>query len=237
RFAEAVTDSVLVASDSRLEPACPHFGECGGCQLQYMPAEAQLVAKQTAVLDQLSRIGKIAPAEVAPAISAGAWGYRQQSRLGVWVTSAGVVTLGFRRFNARELVDVNHCPVLTPGLQALLTPLRLLLAEQAPRALTHIALAEVGGQCSLVLRHTQPLARSLLQALQLLAEHSHCSIWLQAEANPYELTDLEGVAADPRLYYLLPEFDCRLAVHPADFIQINHLVNVKMVSQAVNWLS
>lgn len=237
RFAEAVTEDVLIASDSRLPPECPHFGECGGCQLQYMSSEAQLVAKQAAVLDQLWRIGKVTPAEVAPAISAGAWGYRQHSRLGVWVTPAGKVTLGFRRFNARELVDINQCLVLTPGLQALLPALRQMLAEWAPRAVTHIALAEVGGQSAVVLRHTQPLAQPLVVALQLLAERSQCFIWLQGGGSPYELTDLEGTAVNPRLHYNLPAFDCRLAVHPADFMQINQPVNVKMVSQAVAWLS
>ena len=43
----------------RVEPACPHFGVCGGCKWQTMNYEAQLDAKQRQVRDNLERLGGV----------------------------------------------------------------------------------------------------------------------------------------------------------------------------------
>jgi 23S rRNA (uracil1939-C5)-methyltransferase len=44
----------------RQDPVCRHFGICGGCKWQMLPYEEQLKAKQKQVVDQLTRIGKLA---------------------------------------------------------------------------------------------------------------------------------------------------------------------------------
>ena len=41
-FDEAETVEVLSASPHRVEPKCPHFGQCGGCSLQHLDAPAQI---------------------------------------------------------------------------------------------------------------------------------------------------------------------------------------------------
>ena len=46
-------------SPLRVEPACPHFGVCGGCKWQTMKYSAQLEAKQRQVRDNLERLGGI----------------------------------------------------------------------------------------------------------------------------------------------------------------------------------
>ncbi|MBR6063183.1 MAG: class I SAM-dependent RNA methyltransferase [Bacteroidales bacterium] len=46
-------------SPLRVEPACPHFGVCGGCKWQTMKYEAQLEAKQRQVRDNLERLGGV----------------------------------------------------------------------------------------------------------------------------------------------------------------------------------
>ena len=56
-FAEIV--SVNVPSPQRQTPPCPHFGTCGGCDLQQLTYEAQLEAKIAIIRDSLHRIGKI----------------------------------------------------------------------------------------------------------------------------------------------------------------------------------
>ena len=46
-------------SPLRVEPACPHFGVCGGCKWQTTKYSAQLEAKQRQVRDNLERLGGI----------------------------------------------------------------------------------------------------------------------------------------------------------------------------------
>lgn len=46
-------------SEQRIEPACPIYAQCGGCQLQHFDYEAQLKWKRQHVIDSLTRIGKL----------------------------------------------------------------------------------------------------------------------------------------------------------------------------------
>jgi 23S rRNA (uracil1939-C5)-methyltransferase len=60
RFARGALRSIVSPSQARIEPPCQHYtrDKCGGCQLQHMTYESQLVAKQTIIRDSLQRIGK-----------------------------------------------------------------------------------------------------------------------------------------------------------------------------------
>ncbi len=58
-------------SADRVQPFCPHFGVCGGCQWQMLPYDKQLLYKQKQVRDNLQRIGKVALPEMMPILGAG----------------------------------------------------------------------------------------------------------------------------------------------------------------------
>lgn len=53
-------------SPIRQAPVCPHYGICGGCTWQALPYDKQLEFKQQQVVDQLTRIGRIALPEISP---------------------------------------------------------------------------------------------------------------------------------------------------------------------------
>jgi 23S rRNA (uracil1939-C5)-methyltransferase len=57
-------------SDKRAEPACEHFGTCGGCKWQNMGYEHQLFYKQKEVTNNLTRIGHLELPEVTPILGA-----------------------------------------------------------------------------------------------------------------------------------------------------------------------
>src|ERR1051325_10600389 len=42
KFARARPVRVLKRSEKRVEPRCPYFGECGGCQYQHISYDEQL---------------------------------------------------------------------------------------------------------------------------------------------------------------------------------------------------
>jgi len=50
-------------SEQRVDPPCPIYKECGGCQLQHFDYEGQLVWKRQHVIDSLTRIGKLQVAD------------------------------------------------------------------------------------------------------------------------------------------------------------------------------
>lgn len=53
-------------SDKRSEPACSHFGVCGGCKWQNMAYQHQLFYKQKQVKDNLERLAKVPLPEILP---------------------------------------------------------------------------------------------------------------------------------------------------------------------------
>ena len=65
-FMEARVERFVSYSDRRNEPQCPHYGVCGGCKWQILPYDEQLRYKQQQVVDNLTRIGKVALPEISP---------------------------------------------------------------------------------------------------------------------------------------------------------------------------
>ena len=57
-------------SKDRIEPFCPHFGVCGGCNWQMLPYEKQLQYKEREVFENLTRLGKIGLPPLMPIIGA-----------------------------------------------------------------------------------------------------------------------------------------------------------------------
>jgi len=53
-------------SDKRTEPACEHFGTCGGCKWHHMDYSYQLFYKEKEVVNNLMRIGHLELPEITP---------------------------------------------------------------------------------------------------------------------------------------------------------------------------
>ena len=61
---------LLHQSKDRVEPKCKHFGICGGCSLQNLSYDAQLIQKEKIVQDAITRIGKLKPKLFEPILAA-----------------------------------------------------------------------------------------------------------------------------------------------------------------------
>ena len=65
-FMEAQVVRFVKYSDDRTPSICQHYGTCGGCKWQILPYHLQLQYKQQQIVDNLTRIGKIAIPEISP---------------------------------------------------------------------------------------------------------------------------------------------------------------------------
>jgi 23S rRNA (uracil1939-C5)-methyltransferase len=128
--------SVLVSverpSPLRIEPACRHFGTCGGCAVQHLDAEAYHAWKRDIVVQALKSRG--IEAEVAALISC-APHTRRRAVFSARRTEAGTL-LGFNRAHSSEIVPIEECPILLPGIVSAFERLRALagLICATPRA-------------------------------------------------------------------------------------------------------
>jgi 23S rRNA (uracil1939-C5)-methyltransferase len=122
---------ILEPSPQRVEPPCPYFGRCGGCDFQQLDYQAQLDAKVEIIRDCLRRLGGIEDLpkfEITRAPNE--WRYRARAQ---WQYDAVVKRLGYFEANSHRVCDVAECAVLTPELQSQLERLRQDMAnEQLP---------------------------------------------------------------------------------------------------------
>jgi 23S rRNA (uracil1939-C5)-methyltransferase len=122
RVAFASIAEIVSPSPKRVEPPCPYFGRCGGCDFQHLSYEAQLAAKVEIVRDCLRRIAQIDFAgEISITGSPNAWHYRSRAQ---WQHDPQRMRLGYFERGSHRVCDVAACPVLVPELQATLESLR-----------------------------------------------------------------------------------------------------------------
>jgi 23S rRNA (uracil1939-C5)-methyltransferase len=72
-------ERIVEPATVRREPECPVFGVCGGCHLQHLGYEDELAVKKQAVLEDLSRIGKIETGVDRVIPSPSRYGYRNHA--------------------------------------------------------------------------------------------------------------------------------------------------------------
>ncbi len=237
KFDEGQVVEVIKPSPERVEPACPHFGICGGCSLQHQESQAQLRHKQQILMDALKHIGKVQPAEIIPPLALDDhWGYRRKARIGVkYVAKKGRVLVGFRERGSSFIADLSSCRVLHPKVSELITPLSALIDGFSIRdKLPQIEMAMGDECCVLIFRMLEPPSEEDLVRLRDFGRQHDIHIYLQ-EGGPESVRPLSGTAAD--LTYALPEFGVDFHFLPTDFTQVNSGINRLMVHRAVEMLA
>lgn len=112
--------SLLTPSPYRIKPFCPHFGLCGGCQLQHLDAESYAQFKRGLIETSLSHAGIVTP--IAPLIDAKGTGRR---RITLHARKTGA---GFMAFHTHDLHDIDTCPITVPALATAPTIARAIYA-------------------------------------------------------------------------------------------------------------
>lgn len=236
---QATLTDIHRESSQRVRPGCSHFGlhagACGGCKMQHLHVGAQVAVKQRVLEDNLWHLGKVKPETLLRPIEGPAWGYRYRARLSVrHVIKKGTVLVGFHERKSRYVADMSECPVLPPHVNAMLLPLRALVAGMEARdTCPQIELACGDDVTALVLRHLEPLSDTDLARLRSFAAEHGVQWWLQPKGpDTVRLLDAGG----PQLSYSLPEFGIVMPFKPTDFTQVNPHINRVLVSRALRLL-
>jgi 23S rRNA (uracil1939-C5)-methyltransferase len=115
---------ILESAPERVEPRCPYFGRCGGCQYQHFRYAAQVAAKVEILRETLRRLGQVKWEGPIPAHSGPEWNYRNQAQLKIGSPPGGALRLGFFEADSNRLIPIDACPILSPRLNVLLAALR-----------------------------------------------------------------------------------------------------------------
>ena len=137
---------IIEPSPERIEPPCPYFGRCGGCDFQQLTYEAQLKAKADIIRDCLHRIAHVEVPLVSVVPSPTPWHYRARA---TWQLDPDRQTMGYYERGSRRVCDVAECAVLVPPLQKTLEDVRSNQFQNTPADLKHLDVVYGDGGVSL----------------------------------------------------------------------------------------
>ena len=107
-FARARAEKIVEASPHRVAPACPYFGQCGGCHYQHADYKHQLQIKSAILRETLRRVAKIELDQDIRVHASPPWNYRNRTRLRMRTRP---FVLGYNRMRWSDLLAVEQCPI------------------------------------------------------------------------------------------------------------------------------
>lgn len=164
--------AVLEASPGRVQPVCPVYASCGGCQLQHLSYQEQLHFKQQQVADALRRLGGLSEVRVEPVLGMEhPWHYRHTVRLHA-LEDRGITRLGFYQEGTHRLKAVGNCPLLPGEFPPLLRETSLVLSRFRGHGIREAVLRKGWGtgELLLILEGEKQLPAALQAALRALSE-------------------------------------------------------------------
>ena len=121
-YSEADLVEVLEASPDRVQPLCPYFSSCGGCQYQMMSVPAQRKWKRSQVQQLMQRLGGVdlAATNVAEVVGTDdVYGYRSKITPHYNAPRAAQdLKVGFQQRGTRVVIDIAQCVIATPRINA-----------------------------------------------------------------------------------------------------------------------
>lgn len=249
-FAEAIPTAILEASPHRIPPPCPHYGICGGCDLQHCDYGQQLQIKKEIIGDLLQRAPQHAlpqaiPLLAAPLASPRILGYRQRLRL--QINEDGVP--GFRRFHSHQCVPIKECLLARPEINKVYRQLhlqpsfhRLLILGTELELLFNPASSKVICLFHFI-RKARPADMKLAELLAAAVPELERVMFYGQDFLPISIDSKEGAqTSSPRsLELLLPPFPghtdqpISLAWEAAGFCQVNLEQNLQLIQTVLTF--
>lgn len=113
KFATAKIKTIRKESPERVQPPCPVYEACGGCQLQHVTYAEQLKFKKDLIHQALERHAKDLAGSIEVKDTIGMedpWRYRNKSQFQTAKQGKKVIA-GLYSMNSHELVDIKDCIV------------------------------------------------------------------------------------------------------------------------------
>jgi len=231
RWWRATLLEVLEPGPGRQDPSCPLSLLCGGCQWHHVRIEHQLTAKG-GLLARAFRQARVdaPPARLQPALAP--LGYRCRARLHWHRHKNATLSIGFLGRRSHRVVDVATCPVLLPGLSALLPGLRNAFPSASSGGEVHLLGNDRGHQAVALHGVSDPaaaaaLGKALAPAVQGVRTQRRVDkrTGRTAQATTWGSVEIDQSPADGRPFWTTPE----------TFFQANPAMNRLVCDLVTTW--
>jgi 23S rRNA (uracil1939-C5)-methyltransferase len=108
-YAKGKLKRIVKPAEARCQPKCPIYYQCGGCQLQHVAYNEQLILKRQTVVDAVTRIGKLNDVVIHPTIGTNdSWYYRNKMQFPIGTVN-GKVAVGCFAQGTHNIINTEHC--------------------------------------------------------------------------------------------------------------------------------
>ena len=154
KFSEGEIKKIRKKSIHRVQPPCPFYEDCGGCQLQHLSYQQQLKEKRDIVLQAFERYSKVSLDKIDIKETIGMenpWNYRNKSSFQVGMQKQKVIA-GLYGLNSHHLIDIADCMVqheatnkVTQVVKTILQDLKITIYnEKTRKGLVRTVITRVG---------------------------------------------------------------------------------------------
>ena len=127
-YAKGKLTKIITASPNRVEPKCPIYLECGGCQLQHLDYQGQLQVKTQQVKDAIQRIGKQDTIIYDTIGAEDPWFYRNKMQFPVGKKNDDVI-IGCYAQGTHRIIDTPNCLIQKQENNKIVQAVKKVLAE------------------------------------------------------------------------------------------------------------
>ena len=237
-------EEILTPAEERVREKCPVFSRCGGCALQHLDYNAQLLYKSNVVKDALRKIGGL-HVDVPVAVRSDLpYGYRNKLQLPVGVDKNGEDVIGFYAEHSHRIVPVNACAIHPAWAEKLIAILKSFMKtanvhgyDETTKTGTirHIVAREIGGNFIFTLVTAKRNVPQIPMLVELLSkDFQSFSLYLNfndKDTNVIFGKEFQLVHGTP--FFEATEGGIRYEAGPVTFLQVNENVRGKLYRDAL----
>jgi len=223
-YAEAVISKIIEPSPDRIEPYCPVFTLCGGCQLQNLSYPAQLREKEHILRETLGRLGGLHDVSIELIVpSPKEFGFRNKVTLSAWFYK-GKWHIGYSQKGTNRKVPIESCPISTEIVDKVINRISRVLASLGdphfPLDKIHISSNGKTAQITLVPVHSR-------KGDTLKTLHGHLK--------RHEETENVSIGGIGETGFEFNILDNKFLTTPSAFTQVNSAINELMIKTVLEW--
>ncbi|MDE7305986.1 MAG: 23S rRNA (uracil(1939)-C(5))-methyltransferase RlmD [Clostridia bacterium] len=234
---------VLQTSPARVQPQCPVFGKCGGCNLQHAAYSAQLDFKRESVKTALKKIGGI-DCEVSPCVPCEKeYGYRNKLVLPIGTDGEGNTVVGFYASHSHRIVPTDGCAIQSAWVADVIEAVKQFVNLSGLKGyddttgkgeLRHIVVREIKGKFIFALVATKEInAQKLISAIAKKFESFTFLLNINSKSTNAVFGDrwktLHGEG-----FFEAEEGGIKYSAGVNTFLQVNDGVRAKLYSQVLD---
>jgi 23S rRNA (uracil1939-C5)-methyltransferase len=228
-YSRGIVRDIITKSPDRVESKCPHYYRCGGCSFQHIEYKKQLLLKQKIIEDIFQHMAGVNPL-IKPVIGMEEpWYYRNKV---VWhlAPEGDSKKIGFYRFRSRQLVEIDYCPLLLPGLNKV----SLLIKEMR----SEVKVRDNSYDSSVVIRQSnQPEQDGMMLILINCSVGEKLLRKLEEEVQSiYEQQEGKLKLLAGQKWIRQRAGQCIFYLGPPDFFQVNPAQNERLIDTIFHYL-